>query len=48
MTRSMTIDMMMANRAMLALMGLPDVDFGDEVKGKASAVVEALKAGDRS
>ncbi|KXX79824.1 hypothetical protein MMYC01_203302 [Madurella mycetomatis] len=48
MTRSMTINMMMTDRAMLMLMGLPDVDFGDEVKGKASAVVEALEAGDRS
>jgi hypothetical protein len=31
-------------KVMLAMMGLPDVDFGDEIKRKADELVESLDA----
>jgi hypothetical protein len=33
---------------MMAAMGLQDMDFGEELKGKAREVVEAVKALERS
>ncbi|KAK4043283.1 hypothetical protein C8A01DRAFT_13181 [Parachaetomium inaequale] len=36
------------NRAMMAAMGLQDMDFGEELKGKAREVVEAVKGLERS
>lgn len=40
--------MMMGNPVMLGMMGLQPVDFGDDIRAKAAAVVEALKAEDQS
>jgi hypothetical protein len=47
MTRSITIKMMLSGSqglAMRAMMGLPGMDFGDELRGKANDLVESLDA----
>lgn len=44
-TRSITLDQMVnsANRIMMLMMGLQDMDFGEQVKAKAKALVESLE-----
>ena len=44
-TRSITLDQMVnsPNRIMMLMMGLQDMDFGEQVKAKAKALVESLE-----
>ena len=40
-TRSATVEMMTTNPAMILAMGMPPVDFGDDIMAKARAVSAA-------